>query len=89
MGSSPRLGRGDALNIEREATTANLLYAQENLQTAQSNYDAVVLNHSERITEAETAVRQAELALQQAQLGKSIVAPIDGTIMSISGHIGE
>ena len=49
----------------------------------------------EQIAAAETAVHQAELNLRQAQLiqasnlaGATIVAPMDGTIMSISGHLG-
>jgi len=49
----------------------------------------------DEIAVAETAVAQAQLNLQQAQLtqathlaGTSLVAPIDGTILSINGHLG-
>jgi multidrug efflux pump subunit AcrA (membrane-fusion protein) len=47
------------------------------------------------IAAAETAVSQAQLNLQQAQLqqaanlaGVTLVAPIDGTILSVNGHLG-
>ncbi|MCP4424971.1 MAG: HlyD family efflux transporter periplasmic adaptor subunit [Chloroflexi bacterium] len=49
----------------------------------------------EQITAAETAVAQAQLNLQQAQLnqaanlaGAILTAPIDGTILSVNGHLG-
>jgi hypothetical protein len=49
----------------------------------------------EQVAAAETAVHQAELNLMQVQLyqesnlaGSSIIAPMDGTIMSINGHLG-
>jgi len=49
----------------------------------------------DEIAVAETAVSQAQLNLQQAQLtqathlaGTSLVAPIDGTILSMNGHLG-
>jgi multidrug efflux pump subunit AcrA (membrane-fusion protein) len=50
----------------------------------------------EQMAAAETAVSQAQLNLQQAQLnqatniaGATLAAPIDGTILSINGHVGE
>jgi multidrug efflux pump subunit AcrA (membrane-fusion protein) len=116
---------GDALVYEREAATAALQNAQENLQIAQLNYEATVANSGssslanlrsqlssakqvlstalsglaehtdEGIVTVGTAATQAQLNLQQAELdqethlaGATLIAPIDGTVMSINGTLG-
>ena len=113
------------MKYEREAATAALQNAQENLQIAQLNHDAAVSNSGssglanaqsqlvsaqqalstalsglaghtdEGIATVETAATQAQLNLQQALLnqqthlaGATLIAPVDGTIMSINGHLG-
>jgi multidrug efflux pump subunit AcrA (membrane-fusion protein) len=68
---------------------SQLLSAQQALASALAGLT------TEELETAETAVAQAQLNLQQAQLnlethlaGASLFAPVDGTVMSINGHLG-
>jgi multidrug efflux pump subunit AcrA (membrane-fusion protein) len=61
---------GDALEVEREAATAALQYAQENLQIAQANYDAAVANSgSSGLANAQSQLVSAREALSTALSG--------------------
>ena len=69
--------------------------AQSQLLNAQQTLaDALAGPTHAQIATAETSVAQSQLNLQQAQLnqethlaGASLFAPVDGTVMSINGHL--
>ncbi len=62
--------RADALKAEREGTTRNLEFAQENLTVARSQYYLAVAGlNNDTALNAQVSVVQAEQALDQAQRG--------------------
>jgi multidrug efflux pump subunit AcrA (membrane-fusion protein) len=70
---------GDALEYEREAATAALQNAQENLRVAQANYDAAVAGSgSSGLTNAQSQLLSAREALSTALSGLT-VHPDQGT----------
>jgi len=86
--------------LRQGASEAELASAQAQLAKAQKALDELLASPTQQeIAFSEAKVRQAELNLAQAELAlesaqrdleaTALRAPIDGTIMSISGKVGE
>lgn len=74
---------------------ANLQLAEAKLRQAEKTYQDL-LTHAgidpDEIAIAEAAVENAELQLKKAQAdleGATLIAPMDGTVISINGEVGE
>ena len=85
--------RQSATEAELAEAEAQLARAKETLQELQEG------STTDEIAASEEAVRQAELSLASAQLvleeaqrdleAVTLTAPLDGTVMAVSAHVGE
>jgi HlyD family secretion protein len=95
-----RLAQLNLEDAQAAATDTELLAAQAQIAQAQQNLDNLLDTSSEaNVTTAEAQVKEAELTLKQAELNlaaaqaavedTTLVAPIAGTVMSISAKVGD
>ncbi len=80
---------------EKTAASANLAVAEVALKQAKENYETLKENSGidpEELVLAETTVEKAKLQLENAQEkleGASIIASMDGTVISVASDAGE
>jgi len=79
--------------VKNGATPGEIAVAKAQLSTAQSNWERIKDGPAEldiAIADAQLANAQAQLALaEQEQVYADLVAPMDGTILSIAASVGE
>ncbi len=82
-------------DYEITSSQADLVKAEANVKTTQATLDELKANSGidpDTLLEKENAVSSAQLALEQAQknlAGGTLVAPFDGTILSVAGEAGD
>ena len=82
-------------DYEITSSQADLVKAEASVKTAQETLDELKANSGidpDTLLESENAVSTAELNLKEAQdnlAGGTLVAPYDGTILSVSGDAGD
>jgi len=84
--------RGANLESEREAAEDALWRAQQDLELAQASYDLTREGAWNDLQAAGWELEAAQLALEAAQQDLEdtvLLAPIDGTVMSIGADVGE
>ncbi|HEY4025242.1 MAG TPA: biotin/lipoyl-binding protein, partial [Candidatus Dormibacteraeota bacterium] len=77
----------DRLSGQRSINQAN-----QSITTAQDNLNSQTIQRPNTIASQQAAVSNAQLAVQTAQRNMdlaTLAAPFDGTVMSISGQVGE